>query len=144
MKFSKQRKRKKISLRIDNDNDVIYNSFTNDVILNDDVIIDKLTNDVILNDSVETINEQKGRTKFKKLKQFQNGTQQIEKLESTPFNDPLLLQTSENITENLINFLKNVGDKKNKFIDIGSLTGVTNFFQNISNLLQSRNEAGKK
>ena len=112
-----------------------------DVILgNNDVIIKKLTNNIILNNSFEKLREQKSQTKLKKFKQFQNGTQQIEKLDTIKYNYPMLSQTSSNMTDNLFNILKIVGDKKNKVIDIGSLNGFINFFKNVSNLLQTRNE----
>ena len=131
-KFTKRRKKKKLLLSNNDDDDVI--------LVDSDVIMNKLIDDVIPKNSVETISEQKRRTKLKKLKQFQNGTHEIEKLDSTNTNDPLLLQTSSNMTENLFNFLKNVGDKKNKVIDIGTLNGFINFFKNVSDLLQTRNE----
>jgi hypothetical protein len=104
---------------------------------NDDVIVE---NDVIMDKNLKEISDL--TTKFNKLKLFTNRTRTTEKINST-FNDPIMiLQTFENMTreEDLFQFLTNVGVKKNKVIDIGSLTGVTNFFRNVSTFLQTRNE----
>jgi hypothetical protein len=120
--FSRQRKKKKLSLNNDKDGEEAT-----------------IENDNTFKNIEEKIRNVK-RTKLKKYKVFKNGTRPIEKFNLTTLSDDsLLLQTSENITENLLNFMTSVANKKNKVIDIGNLTGVTNLFRNISSFLQSRN-----
>jgi len=120
--FSRQRKKKKLSLNNDKDGEEA-----------------PIENDITFKNIVEKLSNVK-QTKLKKYKVFKNGTRPIEKFNSTTLSDDsLLLQTSENITENLLNFMTSVANKKNKVIDIGNLTGVTNLFRNISSFLQSRN-----
>jgi hypothetical protein len=119
--FSKRRKRKKLPLNNDND-----------------VEEAKINNDITFKTVVEKLSNKARRTKLKKSKLFKNGTLPIDKVDLS--DNSLLLQTSENITENLLNFMTSVANKNNKVIDIGNLNGVTNFFRNISSLFQTRNE----
>jgi hypothetical protein len=120
--FSRQRKKKKLSLNNDKDGEE-----------------DTIENDITVKNIVEKLSNVK-RTKLKKYKVFKNGTRPIEKFNSTTLSDDsLLLQTPENITENLLNFMTSVANKNNKVIDIRNLNGVANLFRNISTFLQSRN-----
>ncbi len=95
-------------------------------------------NDVIKDNNLKESSD--STIKLKKINLLENGTTTTDKLNYT-YSDPIVIQqTSENMTEVLLNFLKNVGVKKNKIIDIGSLTWITNFFRNVSTVLQQRNK----